>query len=257
LKGPLEMIINLDIPDLPSIKEEDFGYDATPKSRRDTYENMILTEKGESKSPTKVEFKSMGGSFLKERDADTELPGSQFKNSARVLHRTRELEKNFTLERTKTKDRPPVLNHTYSTTWTREPTPIVTLPKLSTSGPGDPRAKTDISLSNITIGTPLVDGTRINRVAPEPSHKDKASKFKSAFISGKALGTKQDSMAEADPLDDSIVVTNSQAIRNNSGNVIFNNDYSMNIQIVPSTRETKALGVPKKYNPKDKKKEKG
>ena len=257
MKGPLEMIINLDIPDLPSIKEEDFGYDATPKSRRETGENMILTEKGESKSPTKVEFKSMGGSFLKERDADTELPGSQFKNSAMVLHRTRELEKNFTLKRTNIKDRRPVLNLRYSNTLTRESKPIVTLPKLSTPGPGDPRAKTDISLSKISIGTPLVDQARINKVPPEPNHKDKASKFKSAFISGKTLGTKQDSMAEADPLDDSIVVTNSQAIRNNPGNVIFNNDYSVNIQVAPNTRETKALGVPKKNKPKDKKKEKG
>ena len=249
------MIINLDIPDLPSIKEEDFGYDPTPKSRRDPCENKILTETGDSKSPTKVDFKSMGGSFLKEPDADTELSGSQFKNSARVLHRTRELEKNFTLERTKTKNRPRVLNHTYSTPWTREPTPILTLSKLSTPGPGDPRANTDISLSNISKGAPLVDGTRINRVAPGQNHKDKASKFKNAFRSGNTLAIKQDSMAEADPVDDSIMVTNNQAIGNNSGNVIFNNDYSVNIQIVPSTRETKALGVPKKYDPKDKKKE--
>jgi hypothetical protein len=250
------MMINLNIPDLPEIEEEDFGYDETPTARQDLIENNILWGKEGSKTQTKVNPSSIGDTFFKSRDADSEFPGSQLKHSKRVLHLTRELEKNFTVERRNLKDRIRILDARYSTPETRDPTPgIETLYKAGTRGRGYPTANTFRSRSKIAIGTPLVDGTRINRVTPEPNHKAKVSKFKNAFISGTTLGTKQDSIAEEDPLDNSIVVTNNQAIRKSSRNVIFNNDHSINIQTVQSPRDTRALGVPKKYTPKDKKKE--
>ena len=59
-------------------------------------------------------------------------------------------------------------------------------------------------------------------------------------------------MVEANPVGDSNVGTNNQSTIVNSDKFVINNYNNVNIEVVPSTRETKAPGVPRKNTTKDK-----
>ena len=180
----------------------------------------------------------------------------RFKISNRVLHLSKELEKNFILKRKPVTDRPQGLHPTSSPHDTRGPMPTAeTLYTPFKLGPGDLKANTDGSQFRIAIPTPLLNGTKTNRVAPEPNGKAKVGKAKNAFICGPIPGTERDAMVEANPLDDSIVGANNRAIKQNTGGVTYNNNLTMNIQLKPRFRSTRALGVSKRNIPKDENKE--
>lgn len=129
------------------------------------------------------------------------------------------------------------------------------LHKSSKMKPGDLRPKTIRRRSRTVVPTLLVNGTVTNRVALEPNHMHKVSKFTNAFISGRTLESDREPMAEADPLGDSIVVGNNQAIRKNSDGVTYNNNQTMNIQVRPRLTSIKTQGIFKKNTPKDEDKE--
>jgi hypothetical protein len=241
---------------VPDIESEDFGYDPSPKVRRDLHENNISWDKGGSKAPTIAESSLIGDGFSKKRDTVSVLPASKFKISSRVVHLTKELEKNFTVGRKNMRGRPQVLRPIYSTFETRESMQNAeTLHKSSKLVPDDVKASTVRSKFNQAIPTPLVDGTKINKIDPVPYQKVKVGKAKNAFIFAKTVVTKVNSMVEATPLDESVVVTKNQAIRNNPSKFAYNNDHTINIQFVPRLRSNRALGILRKKNPEDKNRE--
>ena len=78
------------------------------------------------------------------------------------------------------------------------------------------------------------------------------SKAKNPFVSKGTPTTEAGLMFEARAHDHSIVIENNQGIRDKSDDVIVNNIGTVNIQVCPSTRDIKALGVPRPYGPKSK-----
>ena len=134
----------METPGVANINEEDFGYDPTPKATRNLYTNKTLWNGGESKVPMKIETSSIDDGFLKERVADSELPGSKSKISTRVLGLTKDVGKGFMLPRKHVINRLQVHQPIYSTRETGKPMRSTgTLSKSPKPGPDNPKAKSD------------------------------------------------------------------------------------------------------------------
>lgn len=156
LISPLQMLTNMKLPKIRNIELQDFGYDPTPKVRRDLNKNNILWDNSGSRAPIKIDFNPIDDGFLKEPDADSELPFPQLENSARVLNLTKELEKNFVFQRKYIKDRPTILHPAHSNREIRERMPTaLDLFKPSKLGADDLKPNIDIRRPSTSIPSPL------------------------------------------------------------------------------------------------------